>query len=59
MNEATAKTTEPKINAATETKAPVVRPMPTVNEALANIRIDCRDEPQRYLDEVDVPGGGE
>ena len=39
--------------------APATAPRPALHEVVADIVRDSRRQPQRYLDEVVVPHGGE
>ena len=35
------------------------KPAPTVEDVIDQINIDCRVNPNEYVEEVDIPGGGE
>lgn len=47
------------IQPTTDSSTIVVREIPTLSEVMALIRQESQDRPQRYLDQVHVPGGGE
>ena len=63
MNETTSTAQAEEINqaapAASVESQPVIEPQPTVKEVLSKIQIDSQSQPEAYLEQVEVPGGGE